>query len=378
MKPPQKSRKTFPGKWPYLLFLFITALLPFSGCKPIIALGKNPSGEELKQIEQLPNYKDGEFQNLVQPASAAPRRKVKWTRMAKNLLSKPKSAKPGKPLPYMITDLKALNSAKPAIIWFGHSSFLLKTKSATILVDPVFSGYAGPFRGLITAFAGTNEYTLKDLPPIDILLISHDHYDHLDYQTVKKLKNKVKKVIVPIGVGSHLRHWGFDPNKVTELQWEEAVRISESLRIIATPAHHRSNRTFAQRKTLWASYVIEAEGYKIYFSGDTGYSPHFKQIGEQHGPFDVALIECGQYNIKWSQNHLFPWQTARAAQDLKASLLIPAHWAKFAESTHPWNEPVKMLLPSADSLQIPVFTPYIGQPYVVGQPVEKQDWWNVE
>lgn len=185
-------------------------------------------------------------------------------------------------------------------------------------------------------------------------------------------------MIVPVGVGSHLRFWNFDPKKITELQWNEPVCISDSLRIISTPAHHRSNRTFAQRKTLWSSYVIEADGYKIYFSGDTGYSPHFKLIGEQYGPFDVALIECGQYNTKWHQSHLFPWQTARAAQDLKASMLIPAHWGKFAESTHPWNEPVKKLLPSADSSQLPVFTPYIGQPYVVGQAVEKLNWWNFD
>lgn len=360
------------------IVLAIAVVISMPNCRPVIALGKNPSGEELKRIERNPNYKNGEFQNLIQTSASTPQRKMKWTRLFKYLLRKPKSTKPGKPVPYMLTDLNHLDSNRPVIVWFGHSTFLLKTKSATILVDPSFSGYAGPFRGLVTAFEGTNEYSLKDLPPIDILLISHDHYDHLDYKTVKKLKKKVKKVIVPLGVGSHLRYWGLDPDKISELQWNESVSISDSLRIISTPAHHRSNRTFAQRKTLWTSYVIEADGYKLYFSGDTGYSPHFKLIGEQYGPFDVALIECGQYNINWPQSHLFPWQTAKAAQDLKASLLIPAHWAKFAESTHPWNEPVKKLLPSADSLQIPVFIPYIGQPYSLGQAVEKQDWWDFE
>lgn len=373
MKPQKRKPYDSAVKW-VLIPLIIVLLSLFQGCRPVIALGKNPAGEELKRIESIQNYKNGEFQNLVQTNTPTPHRKVKWTGLVKYFLSKPKSTKPRNPIPYMLTDLRRLDSNRPAIVWFGHSTFLLKTKSATILVDPSFSGYAGPFRGLVTAFEGTNQYSLKDLPPIDILLISHDHYDHLDYKTVKKLKKKVKKVIVPIGVGSHLRYWNFDPKKITELQWNESVQISDSLRIISAPAHHRSNRTFAQRKTLWSSYVIEADGYRIYFSGDSGYSPHFRLIGEQYGPFDVALVECGQYNTKWPQSHLFPWQTARAAQDLKASLLIPVHWAKFAESTHPWNEPVRKLLESADSLQLPVFTPYIGQPYSIGQAVEKQKW----
>lgn len=366
-------------KWILLPLLFIL-LSPLEGCRPVIALGKNPSPQEQKRLESLSNYKDGEFHNLVQTASPSfsPRRKPKWNGLFKYFLNKPKSVRPLKPLPYMLTDLHRLDSQKPTIVWFGHSSFLLKTKTATILADPSFSGYAGPFDGLVTAFEGTNEYSLKDMPAIDILLISHDHYDHLDYKTVKKLKNKVKRVIVPMGVGSHLRYWGFDPKLITELQWNESVQFTDSLRVISTPAHHRSNRTMAQRKTLWSSYVIEADGYKIYFSGDTGFSPHFKLIGDQYGPFDVALVECGQYNSKWSQSHLFPWQTARAALDLKTSVLIPIHWAKFAESVHPWNEPVKKLLQSADSLRIPVLTPYIGQPYVLGQPVERQEWWNFD
>ena len=362
-------------KWFFLSILFFCAL---PACRPVIALGRNPKGEDLKRIEKLPNYKNGEFQNLVQPPPPllTRKRKARWTGFLKYFFNKPDSLRPEQPLPFMVTDLRATSTEKPTIVWFGHSTFLLKTKTATILADPSFSGFAGPFKGLINAFDGSNEYSLDDLPPIDILLISHDHYDHLDYETVLKLKNKVKRVIVPIGVGSHFRYWGFDPAIITELQWHESLPYTESLRIISTPAHHRSNRTFAQRKTLWSSYVIEADGYKIYFSGDTGYSPHFSLIGEKYGPFDVALLECGQYNTRWSQSHLFPWQTARAARDLDARLTIPIHWAKFAESVHRWNDPVKKLVRSADSLKIAVHTPYIGQPYQIGQKVEKQEWWD--
>lgn len=374
----ERSLKNYKANHQYwfLISLALALLSPVQGCRPVIALGKNPKWEDLKQIEALSNYRNGEFHNLVQSSAPSPRKKAKWTGFLKYFLSKPDSVKPTKPLPFMLTDLKRLDNPKPVLVWFGHSSFLLKTKSATILADPSFSGYAGPFKGLVNAFDGTNEYRLKDLPPIDILLISHDHYDHLDYKTVQNLKNKVKRVIVPMGVGSHLRYWGFDPEKIIELQWHESVQFTDSVRIVSTPAHHRSNRTFAQRKTLWSSYVIEADGYKIYFSGDTGFSPHFEMIGAKYGPFDLALIECGQYNTKWSQSHLFPWQTARAALALKTSMLIPVHWAKFAESIHRWNEPVEKLLSSADSLQVPVFTPYIGQPYVVGEAYERQTWWK--
>jgi L-ascorbate metabolism protein UlaG (beta-lactamase superfamily) len=353
-------------------------LFPLS-CRPIKSLGKNPSGDELKKIESLPNYRGGEFQNLEKPTidtSSVARRGPRWTRLLKYLLGKPKSTQPPATLPTVITNLKNTIYPKPTIIWFGHSSFLLKTATATILVDPNFSGYAGPLRGMITAFKGSNVYDAGDMPVIDALIISHDHYDHLDYETVRQLRKKVKRVIVPIGVGSHFRKWGYNPEVITELNWTESITVNDKLKITATPAHHRSNRTLASRKTLWASYVMEADGYKIFYSGDTGYSKHFKLIGEQYGPFDLAMMECGQYNKKWSQSHMHPSQTTQAAVDLKTAMTIPVHWGKFAESDHPWNEPVQLLLKSADSLHLPVSIPFIGQPYTIGDTVLQYEWWE--
>ena len=362
------------------LFCFLLLLIIPQGCQPVKALGENPTGEDLDKIEALPNYRNGEFQNLESNYSGSPsnttRRSPRWLRMFKYLFSKPKITRPSKSLPVAITDLKNMSVAKPTIIWFGHSSFLIKTSNATILLDPNFSGYAGPFRGLIDAFPGSNAYDARDMPEIDALVISHDHYDHLDYETVKNLKKKVKKVIVPIGVGSHFRKWGYDSATVTELNWNEAFVINDKVSVTATPAHHRSNRTFEQRKTLWASYVINADGYNIYFSGDTGYSKHFKIIGEQYGPFDLALMECGQYNSRWSHNHMFPYQTARAARDINASMVIPMHWGKFAESDHPWSEPVKLFLASADSLKLNVSVPFIGQPFTINEPIPFIKWWE--
>lgn len=371
-------KKTFIALFFGLLTGFFLLLFPLS-CQPIKALGKNPSGDELKKIEALPNYKAGEFQNLERiriDTNSVGTRGPRWIGMLKYLRGKPKTTQPPGTLPTVMTDLKKTVYPKPTVVWFGHSSFLLKTATANILVDPNFSGYAGPLRGMITAFKGSNVYDAGDMPVIDALIISHDHYDHLDYETVRQLRKKVKRVIVPIGVGSHFRKWGYDPQIITELNWNESIALNDKFKVTATPAHHRSNRTFASRKTLWASYVIEADGYKIYFSGDTGYSKHFSLIGERYGPFDLAMMECGQYNRRWSQSHMHPSQTAQAAADLKAGMVIPIHWGKFAESDHPWNEPVQLLLKSADSLKLPVSIPFIGQPYTIGDTVLEYNWWD--
>ena len=365
----------------YLLVAFCGWFLHL-GCQPIKALGKNPAGEDLKKIEALPNYNNGQFQNLetfpAARSNTSSRKGPRWIGLLKYFAGKPKNTKPSQLLPSVKTDLRHLRYEIPTVTWFGHSSFLITTSTATILFDPSFSGFAGPFPGMIRAFDGSNVYNVNDMPVIDALVISHDHYDHLDYKTVKALKKKVKRVIVPMGVGSHFRKWGYDAAMITELNWHDSVALPNGVNITATPAHHRSNRTFEQRKTLWASYVIKVDGYKIYFSGDTGYSRHFSMIGERYGPFDLALMECGQYNLKWSQNHMFPWQTARAAIDLKTAMVMPMHWGKFAESEHTWNEPVNLLMASADSFHLPVTVPYIGEPYTIGEKRTAARWWNFQ
>ncbi|WP_377100860.1 MBL fold metallo-hydrolase [Mucilaginibacter calamicampi] len=351
-------------------------------------MGKNPSGKNLKALQALPNYTADGFINL---SNAPPRRvgvpnnagsnsggllsRIRPLRMLKG---KPDSVRPISIIPIVRTDLVNTTYDKPTVIWFGHSCFLIKTKTANILVDPELSSFAGPFSGPVNSFKGADAYKPEDMPPIDVLIVSHDHYDHLDYGTIKKLKKKVKKVIVPMGVGSHLRYWGYDKAKVIELNWGEAVSINPQLNITAMPAHHRSGRTFTGNKTLWASYVIQVDGFKLFYSGDTGYTAHFKTIGEQFGPFDLAMMECGQYNNNWSQNHMFPQQTAQAAADLKAKMILPVHWGKFAEAYHRWNESIKTMLPVADKLNLPVTIPKIGEPYMIGSPPLRTEWWNMD
>jgi L-ascorbate metabolism protein UlaG (beta-lactamase superfamily) len=363
-----------------LCLIGITLLLAMMGCGLKRSLGHNPDGDELAKIKSLPNYKNGGFQNLtLRPAvTVATGRRRRGGALSFLLRSKRETAKPSYGLPWVRTDLKRLVGDAPEVVWFGHSSVLVKNNKATILIDPVFSGDAGPVPFLVSAFRGSKHYHARDMPEIDVVVISHDHYDHLDYRTLKRLKDKVKKFIVPVGIGSHLRYWGFDAEKIVEVNWGDSV-ILPGVKITATPAQHRSNRTFKeQNKTLWASYVIKMDDYKLFYSGDGGYGDHFKQIGSQYGPFDLALLECGQYSVNWPYTHMMPAQTAQAAVDLRAKVLQPVHWAKFAESNHSWNEPMTLLLPAAKKLGISVSVPLIGDPYVLGSPPKQRVWWDFE
>lgn len=350
--------------------LSITILI---GCGVYRSMGRDPEGDELTKLDSLSNFKNGAFENLAERADSTI--KSKWL----FLRSKPETIRPSRALPWVKTNLKTLPSPAPTIVWFGHSSLLIKTLQGNILIDPVFSNHAGPVPGIMTAFAGTMHYQAKDMPQIDVLIISHDHYDHLDYRTLKKLRTKIKLAVVPLGIGSDLVYWGFDRKKIIELNWNQSTTTTGGIQITATPAQHKSNRTYkAENKTLWASYVIQTGNYRLYYSGDSGYGPHFKQIGQQYGPFDLALLECGQYSPNWPWTHLWLGQAAQAAVDLQAHMLQPVHWGKFEEANHPWNEPIEKLLPAAAKLNMSINVPRIGEPYTLGTPPKTAVWWDFD
>jgi L-ascorbate metabolism protein UlaG (beta-lactamase superfamily) len=343
-----------------------------AGCGPVKSLGKNPEGEELTRLEALPNYRNGRFQNLAKRSDSI----IKYNHFLFIFRTPLGPTRPSSELPWVKTNLKTLADTAPTVVWFGHSSLLIKTMQGNVLIDPVFSDHAGPVPEVLKAFRGTNHYHARDMPPIDVLIISHDHYDHLDYRTLEQLKDNIKTAVVPMGVGSILVYWGFDPKKIIELNWNQSVTLPGGLQVTATPAQHHSKRTFKENKTLWASYVIQADHYRLFYSGDGGYGSHFKQIGQQYGPFDLALLECGQYNQTYV--HLGLGQPAQAAVDLQARLLQPIHWAKFPEANHPWNEPIKTLLPAAEKLGVQVNIPRIGEPYTLGDPPKQLAWWDFE
>lgn len=339
--------------------------------------GSIPQGASLERILKSPQYSQGAFQNSSYTPMMAEGVSY-WNMLGWYTWNRPITAPP-KDLPFVKRDLKILpSSTKPVITWFGHASYLLQIEGLNILMDPVFSGIASPFSFIGSkSYGGTNEYKLADLPPIDFVLLSHDHYDHLDYESILFLKNSVKKFITPLGVGAHLEHWGIPPSNIIEMDWWETNSIVQKISIDCTPARHFSGRGLLDRgKTLWASYVLQAGNYRLYLGGDSGYDTHFKKIGEKFGPFDLAILECGQYHPYWRYIHMLPPEVVVASQDLKAKMLLPVHWGKFTLALHPWNEPITLLSAEAKKYDLPLITPKIGEAVILDSIYPSKVWWN--
>lgn len=342
----------------------------------IKAFGKNPTGKRLERIQQSPNFKNNAFQNLSPTAQLA--EDSSFFKISKQSINKPKTVEPHKVLPFVKTDLKRIQADEPVIVWFGHSSYLIKLNGKTILIDPVFSGNAAPVSFMIKAFKGANEYSAEDMPEIDLLILTHDHYDHLDYKTLTKLRPKVKQIITSLGVGSHLEHWGFEESIITELDWWESHAFTSEISVTSAPSRHFTGRGLVRSKTLWSSYILKTNTHNLYLGGDSGYDTHFKTIGEKFGPFDIALLESGQYNTAWPFIHMMPEQTVQASIDLKANILFPIHWGKFALAFHDWDEPIKRVLKKAEELNVKVTTPMIGEPLVISKYFETKLWWKFD
>jgi L-ascorbate metabolism protein UlaG (beta-lactamase superfamily) len=338
------------------------------------SFGEIPSGQRRGIIEKSSNYRDGIFQNVSRTTLMA-----EDSSMLKNFwkfFRKPAYTTPSSVLPSVKTDLRSLSYQQPVIVWFGHSSYFIRINEKNILVDPVLSGNASPFSFGIKSFAGSDVYSVDDFPVIDILVLTHDHYDHLDDRTLLKLKPKVKQVCASLGVGSHLVYWGFDEDIITELDWWESKQFPGSIGLTAAPARHFSGRSLNRNKTLWSSFVLNAPGYRLYLGGDSGYDSHFKVVGEKFGPFDIAILECGQYNLQWPQIHMMPEETVQAAIDLKAKVLFPVHWSKFSLALHPWSEPAERVTAKAKELNVKVTTPLIGEPVILNETYPEKQWWT--
>jgi L-ascorbate metabolism protein UlaG (beta-lactamase superfamily) len=263
------------------------------------------------------------------------------------------------------------------LFWFGHSSFYLEMDGMKILIDPMLGNKPSPI-----PFMGPQRYSeelpipIEEFSNIDAVIYSHDHYDHLDYGTIKKLKNKVDHFYVPLGVGNHLESWGVPKENISELNWWENIDF-QGINLICAPSRHFSGRgMFNRASTLWCSWIIEGNEHKIYFSGDSGYDSHFKEIGDKYGPFDLSLIECGQYNPQWKNIHMMPEETIQAGSDLKSKLVLPIHWGAFTLAFHSWTDPIERALKKGEELNQTVITPKIGEPIVLGNDeLPKEKWW---
>jgi L-ascorbate metabolism protein UlaG (beta-lactamase superfamily) len=360
-------------KFLYMILLSIVALATATfGILRLPQFGRKATGLRRNRILNSPNFKDGKFQNISFTPDLNP--DYNYWDLLMEYFRKHENKAPNITIPSVKTDLHKIDANKNSIVWFGHSSYLLHFEGKRILVDPVFSGFAAPFSFMIPAYKGANVYLPADFPEIDILIITHDHYDHLDYQTVTKLKPKINQIITSLGVGEHLEQWGFNPKIITELDWNEQHQLPD-LQVISATTRHFSGRSLSPKTTLWGSFILKGKNSNVYVGGDSGYDIHFKKIGDEHGPFDLVILDGGQYNERWKDIHMNPEQTAQAALDLKAKKLFPVHWAKFTMAFHAWNDPVIRVTQACENLNMPYFTTKIGEVNDWEEKVGGEKWW---
>lgn len=335
--------------------------------------GELPNGYRLERIEKSLNFQNGAFKNLnFTPQLTG---EGGYLKMMKDFMNA-KNRRPIDVIPSMKTDLLNLDRNKNVLVWFGHSSYFMQIDGKRFLVDPVFCGNASPFSFMIKSFKGTDIYTPADIPEIDYLFITHDHWDHLDFKTIKELKPKIGKVITTLGVGSHLERWGYNPKIIVENDWYDEIKLEEGFTVSTTPARHFSGRGTKPNQTLWASFVLQTPSLQIFIGGDGGYDEHFSDIGEKFGGFDLVILENGQYNSSWKYIHLMPDEVLQAAKDLQAKRLFPVHNSKFALANHSWDEPLKAITEFNKSVNQPMITPMIGEVVNLNDTAQVfSEWW---
>ncbi len=362
----------------FLIFeiTFIIGIAIFIKLSP--QFGAKSIGERLTRLQDSPNYKNGKFFNPVKTDLGSIGGITKG--MFKYFLGggerTPKSLIPVIQISQNHFDRNPEDSLK--ITWLGHSTSLVEMEGYIILLDPMLGQMASPISFLgPKRFNSIDPIEAKDLPELDAVVISHDHYDHLNYQTILDIKNKTKMFYVPLGVAAHLESWGVDSEKIVEHDWWDTSALDSKIVLICTPSRHFSGRGILDRmETLWCSWVIKSEKYSIFFGGDSGYFEGFKEIGEKFGPFDITMLESGAYSIYWPAIHMMPEETVQAHLDLQGKILMPIHWGAFNLSIHSWTEPIERLLKKADQENVTVTTPIVGESIIMTEPIPQKFWWR--
>lgn len=351
-----------------IIFIVIISCILFLCINPVF--GSSPTKEEKSNYaKRAKNYLKGKF---FYPKEYEELNDVNDTRIS----HKGKSPKGELPMVKPTIDDKIVKD-QFTVTWLGHSSLLIQMSNINILIDPVFSEVASPL-----SFIGPKRFSkapisIEELPLIDVVIISHNHYDHLDMQAIKKLDGKVKKYIVPLGINKYLERWKIDKSKIESMAWWEEIKIN-GLKIACTPARHFSNRqVFDMAKTLYASWVLKDDYYQIYASGDGGYGGHFKEIHKRYGDFDFVMMENGQYNVSWHDIHMFPEEAVQAAKILGAKISMPIHWGAFVLSNHAWDDSVERFLAAAEKSKLEVITPKLGETVYLDKYTNYQEkWWH--
>lgn len=360
----------------YVLFVFIAIAATTGFVLNQKKFGKAPSGLRLERIKKSPNYSKGSFQN--QSITPVMTEGVGFVALSKEFFfAKKQRVTPVDTIPSKKTDLKSLNIHENLLIWFGHSSYFIQIDGKRILVDPVLSGHASPFSFSIKAFVGSDVYFPEDIPQIDYLFITHDHWDHLDYETIMSIKPNIKKIITGLGTGEHFEFWGFSKDSIIEMDWYDTVALEDSFSVFSVPARHFSGRGFKRNQSLWSAFLLKTKSKKIFIGGDGGYDKHFAEAGEKFGEIDLAIIENGQYNKNWKYIHLLPEEQVNVIKDLKARKVLSVHSSKFALGNHAWDEPLKKISENSKLYNLPIITPMIGEKVDLDSDTQKfTEWWT--
>ncbi len=338
------------------------------------SLGGSASGRRLERVEQSPNYRKGQFVNL-EPTEVM---------LDGSLFSSTQEfffgegrRVPEEPLPAMAPDLSSfpLSDSSLEVIWLGHSTVLMAFDGAVLLIDPVFDDNASTVAGVAKRFQ-PSPLKREDLPALDAIVISHDHYDHLEMSTVRHFADRNVPFLVPLGVGAHLEAWGVPDSQISELDWSESHSLGP-LELICTPARHFSGRSLTDRdQTLWSSWTILGPKHRVFYSGDTGPSANFEKIGSEYGPFDLAVIQVGAYGEDWPYIHLTPEEVIDVHLAVRGDRLLPVHWGTFDLALHDWDEPAEGAVLAAGKAGVDLLTPLLGEKVDIDRPFESRAWWR--
>lgn len=361
------------------LFMMCIGLIIFFFLSP--GFGGNPTKEQKLVYQQLNNYVAGKFENEAEVSNKSDSKATEFVSAESDSDIGTKRGKPAHEIPVAVIDWEKINSKEDSITWLGHSSFIISIDNNKLLLDPMLGTIASP-----VSFTGVKRYQYSEsllelidkLPSIDAVFISHDHYDHLDYQSILKVKDKVANFYVPLGVSAHLLRWGVPKEKIVELNCREEKQY-QGLTVALMPAKHFSGRNINNLKaTLWGSWVILGENTRLYYSGDGGYGSHFKEIGEKYGPFELALIDGAQYDRRWVDSHMTPEQSVQANLDVGGKNMMLMHWGAFTLANHNWKEPIERAIKEGEKVDVNLIAPKVGETVLINSeiPFSLTRWWD--
>jgi L-ascorbate metabolism protein UlaG (beta-lactamase superfamily) len=363
-----------------VIIVLLLALVPFIAVQLFIRLhpqfGAAPNAKELEKLSQSPQWNGKIFENQIETTMNIGFKD--GSKLLKKQLFDRKGRSPKTPIPIDPFDQQQWSKDDtPKFVWYGHSVLLLQLKGKNLLIDPMFGPDAAPNAPFkIKRFSDQTLDIIDQLPPLDAILITHDHYDHLDLASIRKLKNKSNQWFVALGVKRHLTKWGVNADAVQEFDWWDSTSI-EGIEITFTPSRHFSGRAISDRtKSLWGGFSLITEDFKVYWSGDGGEGPHFKEVGERLGPFDWAFMENGQYNTLWHAIHMYPEEAVLAGIEAQAKVSTPVHWAGFPLALHHWKDPIERFVNEAKEQNQIVSTPKIGQIVRMTETPSQEDWWT--